>query len=410
MQRADRGPGRPAANQVGGFAAVSAALQRSVDAGLLAGASYALLRGPATVAQACIGHADIEAGTALRPDHLFRAMSNTKLVTSLAVMLLLQDGLLTLDADVSAWIPQLARLAVLRADATTLADTEPQRSPITVRQLLTHSAGLSYGLFDPGSLLFKAYTERKLLSSQRTLTQMMDVLAELPLRFQPGTGWEYSVATDVLGHLVERISGLTLDACFAQRIFKPLGMADTGFVVAPEQQGRLVTYYGGANPLDPLVPGLKRMDGSPYARANLQPVARLSGGGGLVTSLPDMVALLRSLMPGSDSALLRPDLVALMMRNHLPPGQGIHFAANGGMDLRVEGRGFGFGGCVTVTPTGVDPAGSSGEFEWGGLAGTHWWINPALNTAGVLMAQRDLGFWNPFAFEFKHAAYRALAA
>jgi len=384
------------------FAAVRGAMQRYVEQEILAGVSWCVLRGRDVVDQQSVGLADREANIALRPDHIFRAFSNTKLFTTCALMLLVEAGRLKLDDRVEEFLPQLANRTVLKADATSLADVEPVRSPITIRQLLCHTSGLSYGIFDPGTVLFKAYNEAVVLNPHTPLTDLIDKLADLPLAYHPGTSWEYSVATDVLGRVVEVVSGMTLDAVFKARIWDPLGMADTGFFVSPAEQGRLVAYYRGADLLDPMKPGLWRIDDLPYPQAYRRPFARLSGGGGLVTTLPDMLALVRALLPGPDG-LLKPETIRQMMTNQLPDGQTIRFATLG----PIPGKAFGLGGAVTLAPSPLDPPNSTGEFQWGGLAGTHWWICPQAGTAGVLMAQRQMGFWNPFFFEFKRLAYEA---
>ncbi len=387
------------------FSAVRTAMQRYVDQDILAGVSWTVLRGRDIVDQQCVGFADREANTALRGDHIFRAFSNTKIFVTCAIMLLMEEGRIGLDDRVEKFLPQLANRQVLKADATTLADVEPAKSPITIRHLLTHTAGLSYGIFDPGSVIFKAYNEARVLNPLTPLTDMIDKLAGLPLTYHPGTSWEYSVATDVLGRVVEVVSGQALEAFFKARIYDPLGMVDTGFFVPEAKQGRLVAYYRGADVLDPMKPGLFRNDDKPFPQAYLRPFPRLSGGGGLVTTMPDMLALVRALLPGPD-ALLKPDTIRQMMTNQLPDGRTIRFAVLG----PIPGKGFGLGGAITFAPSPIDPPNSTGEFQWGGLAGTHWWISPQANTAGVLMAQRELGFWNPYFFEFKRLAYEAAAA
>ena len=384
------------------FSGLHASMQRVVDADLLAGVSSAVLRGRELVDVHCTGLADREAGTALGTDHLFRIFSNTKLLTSCSIMLLWEEGRLGLDDPIERWIPQLGERRVLKPGATSIDDTEPAHSSITVRQLLSHSAGLSYGLLDPGTTMFKAYIERKVLNATTPLSAMMDVLAELPLSFHPGTAWEYSVATDVLSRLVEVVSGQRFDEFLAARIYTPLGMTDTGFVVPPEQQHRLVAYYAGASLTDPLKPGLKRTDDAPYPGAYRQPFARLSGGGGLVSSLPDMVALIRSLIPGGPM-LLKPETVRLMMSNQLPEGTFIRFPTVG----EAKGKAFGLGGAVTLATSSIDPPDSENEFQWGGIAGTHWWINPRKQLAGIVMAQRQMAFWHPFSFAMKREVYAA---
>ncbi len=388
------------------FSGVRAAMQRYVDSEILSGVSWSLLRGREEIDRQCVGYADRESGAPLRDDHIFRAFSNTKLFTTCAIMLLVEDGRIKLDDPVEKFIPQLGHRKVLKQGAASLADVEPARSSITIRQLLTHSAGLSYGIFDPGTVIFKAYNEAGVMNPGTPLSAMIDALEPLPLVYHPGASWEYSIATDVLGRVVEIASGQRFDAFLKQRIFDPLGMKDTGFVVPESQQGRLVAYHRGVDLMDPMKPGLVRIDPkSPYPDAYLKPFPRLSGGGGLVSTLPDMLAMVRSLLPGGDM-LLRPETLAEMMRNQLPDGQTIRFAMLGPM----PGKGFGLGGSVTFAPTPLDPPNSTGEFQWGGVAGTHWFICPQANLAGVVMAQRYMAFWNPFFFEFKRLAYRAADA
>jgi CubicO group peptidase (beta-lactamase class C family) len=297
---------------------------------------------------------------------------------------------------------------VLRPGATSLTQTEPAARPITIRHLMSHSAGLSYGLLDPGTVIFNAYNARKVLSPLTTLAEMMDVLAELPLTFHPGTSWEYSVATDVLARLVEVISGERFDAFLQSRIFGPLGMVDTGFVAS--DRDRLVTFYAGVDRIDPMKPGLTRADDAPYPGAYVRPFPRQSGGSGLVSTLPDTVALIRSLLPGG-ATLLKPDTIKLMMTNQLPEGVWLQFPApssRGGFETRsYSGRGHALAGALLVEPAVFDHPDARGELFWGGRAGTQWWISPKTNTAGVIMAQREMGFAHPFAVEFKRLAYES---
>jgi CubicO group peptidase (beta-lactamase class C family) len=383
------------------FRPAHAAMQRYVDGNLLSGFSSAVLVGRDLVDVSCIGWADEEARIPLRADHIFRIFSNTKLITSCAALLLFEDGRFQLDDPIERFIPQLAKRHVLRPGATSLDQTEPAVRPITIRHLLSHSSGLSYGLLDPGTLIFKAYTERKVNNPATTLAEMIDVLADLPLAYHPGTSWEYSVAIDVLARLVEVISGQRFDAFIQSRILGPLGMADTGFVVS--DRNRLVAFYTGADPFDPMKPGLTRADSLPYPDAYLRPFPRQAGGAGLVSTLPDMVALIRSLLPGGPT-LLKPHTIELMMTNQLPDGMWIRFPAYG----EIRGRGHGLAGALILEPSAFDHQDESGELFWGGRAGTQWWISPRKNTAGLIMAQREAGFAHPFAVEFKRLAYEAV--
>jgi CubicO group peptidase (beta-lactamase class C family) len=381
------------------FRSAHAAMQRYVDGNLLPGFSSAVLVGRDLVDLICIGWADKEARIPLQVDHIFRVFSNTKLITSSAALLLFEQGRFRLDDPIEQFIPQLANRRVLRPDATSLDQTEPAVRPITIRHLMSHSSGLSYGLFDPGSLIFNAYHQRKVVNPATTLAEMMDVLADLPLVFHPGTSWEYSVATDVLARLVEVISGQRFDAFIQSRILGPLGMVDTGFVVS--DRDRLVAYYAGADLVDPTKPGLTRADDMPYPGAYLRPFPRLNGGGGLVSSLPDTVALIRSLLPGGPT-LLEPDTIKLMMTNQLPEGVWMRFPGFG----ELQGKGYGLAGALIVEPSAFEHQDARGELFWGGRGGTQWWISPKKNTAGLIMTQRETG--HAFVVEFKRLAYEAV--
>ena len=387
------------------FTAVRAAMQRYVDMEILPGVSWALMRGRDILDVDCVGRADRENDIALRADHIFRAFSNSKLVTSCAILMLMEQGALSLDDAIEKYIPELGARKVLKPGATDIGDVEPARSSITIRQLLTHSSGLSYGIFDPGTALFKAYNERRVMNPMTPLSDMVAQLAGLPLAFHPGEAWEYSIATDVLGRLVEVVSGERFDVFLKSRIFDRLGMPDTGFLIPADQQGRLVANYRGVDLMDPMKPGLTRTDDAPYPGAYVKPFARLSGGGGLVSTLPDMLALVTSLLPAGET-LLKPATIADMMTNQLPAGRNIRFAMLGEM----PGKGYGLAGSVTVAPSPLDPPASTGELQWGGVAGTHWFISPRTGISGVLMTQRHMAFWNPFFFEFKRLAYAALGA
>jgi CubicO group peptidase (beta-lactamase class C family) len=202
-----------------------------------------------------------------------------------------------------------------------------------------------------------------------------------------------------LARLVEVISGERFDAFIQSRILGPLGMVDTGFVVSDRE--RLVAYYVGADLVDPMKPGLTRAEDAPYPGAYLRPFPRQNGGSGLVSTLPDMVALIRSLLRGGPT-LLKPTTIELMMTNQLPEGVWIRFAGFG----ELQGKGHGLAGALILEPSAFEHQDARGELFWGGRAGTQWWISPKKNTAGLIMAQREMG--HPFVVEFKRLAYEAV--
>ncbi len=207
------------------------------------------------------------------------------------------------------------------------------------------------------------------------------------------------MATDVLARLIEVISGQRFDAFIQSRILGLLGMVDTGFVVS--DRDRLVAYYAGADLVDPMKPGLTRVGDAPYPGAYLRSFPRQNAGSGLASTLPDMVALIRSLLPGG-LTLLKPDTIKLMMTNQLPEAVWMRFPPYG----ELQGKGYGLAGALIVEPSAYDHQDARGELFWGGRGGTQWWISPKKNTAGLIMAQREMG--HPFVVEFKRLAYEAV--
>lgn len=381
---------------------VDGVLQSWVDREQLAGVSYAVLRGGEVLARNCLGWADREAGVPLRHDHLFRIFSNTKLVTSCAALQLLEQGRFSADDPIGEYIPALANLRVLRPDAATIDDTEPAREPVRIRHLLTHTAGFTYSFLHPDAPIARAYMAAGLADPALDLAAMMEALGRLPLLFQPGSAWNYSVATDVVGRLVEVVSGQRIDAYLQRHVFEPLAMRDTFFVVPEDRVDRLAALYIG-NLREPNRPGLRRADHLPYEGANRKPVPRLNPGGGLVSSLADYASLVRALLQGG-APLLQPRTMPLLLQNQLAPGQWI-----GGAGIpHVPGRGHSFAASVTVAPSAVDPASMPGELQWGGLAGTKWFLSPRENLAAVLMTQRYMGSELAFWGEFKQALRRVL--
>ena len=384
------------------LSAAHAVLRRHHQEHRLSGVSTLICRGADVVDAFCIGEADIEQGRPMRPDDIHRAHSNTKLVTAVMVLMLVDEGRIALDDPIKQWIPGFAKTRVLRPGATSLDDTDALARDITIRHLLTHTAGLSHGVFDPGTMIFGAYGASGVRRPDADTSKIAERLPALPLLFQPGEGWEYSMGPDVLARLVEILTGQRYIDALQQRLFGPLGMVDTGYVLRPDQVPRLAALYAG-NVADPDAPGLTRFGDFPWPGAYLTPVPREAGASGLFTTQADMLALLSRLLPGRGGPLADATL-AEMFRDQLPASLCVQFLQGGPLpDL-----GFGVAGAVTRRPSTAQPNTPVGELQWGGLAGTHWAISPATGEIMVLMTQRFMGFWNPFWFEWKAAAYAAL--
>ena len=385
------------------FKAFHSAMKKQVDDQFWPSVSTALLRGSDVVDTFCYGFADKEAATPLQEDHIFRMFSSTKLVTSCAVLMLFEEGRIKWDDPIETYIPELGARHVLKPGAVSIDDVEPAKTQITIRHLMTHTSGLSYGLFDPGGIMFKSYNSAAVRHPGKSLSEMMTALSALPLAFHPGTQWEYSVATDVLGRLVEVVSGESFGKFLSRRIFEPLGMTDTDFWVPEAKLKRLCAMYVGEDLLDPTKPGLHRADDKPFPGAYTKKLPRESGGEGLVSTLGDTVKFIQSFLPGGP-ALLKADTIDLMYRNQLASDLCVRFPNK----PAFTSKGFGLGSSVTIGTSELEPAEVVGEVGWGGFAGTIWWINPRIGIAGVLMTQRYLGFGNPYSFEFKSQAYKAL--
>lgn len=386
------------------FSAAHSVLRGHIEQHRLSGVSTLVFERGAVIDELCIGQADVEQARAMRPDHIHRAFSNTKLVTAVMTLMLVDEGRFALDDPIKQWIPGFGATRVLRPGATALDQTEPLARDITVRHLLTHTAGLSHGVFDPGTMIYEAYNASGVRSRDSSTAVIAERLPALPLLFQPGEGWEYAMGPDVLARLVEIITGQSYIEALQQRLFGPLGMVDTGYVLQPAQVPRLAALYGG-NLADPNEPGLKRLDELPWPDAFLKPVARQAGASGLFTTQADMLALLRRLFPGSNGPL-RDTTLAEMFRDQLPERLCVQFLQSG----PLPALGFGLAGAVTRRTSELQPTTPAGEMQWGGLAGTHWALSPATGHALVLMTQRYFGFWNPFWFEWKGAVYAALQA
>jgi len=391
------------------FSPLHERMQWYVDENILSCCNTLIMRGSEVVDFHTFGYMDLDSRRPLLPDAIFRMYSNTKIVTSVAAMLLCEEGRFALDDPLAEHLPEFADMNVLLADARSVADVEPARSPILMRQVLSHSAGLSYGFIEPQSVIDESYAAAGLGTTaqiEMTLEGLCGVLAELPLAYQPGTGWRYSFATDVAARVVEVLSGQRFDEFLAERVFAPLGMVDTDFWVPDTKRDRLVTMYAPENVFKPMQGGLVKVDG-PFAGSFTDRPAMLSGGSGLVSTVADYLAFLRMLVNDGEwngTRILQPDTVELMRTNQLPEGVGVNFPL-----WEMPDTVFGLGLAVKNSPADGEPASAAGEYHWGGMAGTHTWMAPRAGITGMCMTQRMPGYWHPFSHDFKRLAYELAA-
>jgi len=369
------------------LARIDAHFRRYVDDGRLPGFQVMVSRRGRVAHFSSYGLADIEAGRAVEPDTIFRIYSMTKPVTSVAAMMLYEQGLFELTDPISRWLPEFASPRVYTGGTATKTATVPATEPIRVWHLLTHTAGLTYG-FHHIHVTDEIYRNAGFefgVPKGFDLAQAVEGWAALPLAFQPGSEWLYSVATDVLGRLVEVVSGQPLDEFFRQHIFEPLGMTDTGFAVEPELQHRLAALYATG----PGLPAMVRYD--KLGDAVRKPPRMLSGGGGLVSTTRDYTRFTWMLLRGGlfDGArLLSPRTLRYMTRNHLPGNQDLQsFGRPVNAEVRTDGVGFGLGFAVMLDPAAGKVIASEGEFNWGGLASTAFWIDPHEDLTVVFMTQ-----------------------
>ncbi len=360
--------------------------RRYVDDGRLAGWTIAVARRGRVVHLAHHGLADVEAGRPVADDTIWRIYSMTKPITSVAAMMLYERGALELTDPVSRFIPAFADMRVYRGGPAADPATVPASEPMRVWHLLSHTAGLTYGFHHahPVDEMYRAKGFEFGAPAGMDLAGACEVFGRFPLVFEPGREWNYSVATDVLGRVVEVASGQSLDAFFAGEILGPLGMTDTAFSVGDADLDRLAALYV-RNPAG----GLKRYD-TMGAAATKAPTY-LSGGGGLVSTASDYHRFTQMLARGGEldgARLLSPRTVAYMTRNHLP----------GGADLDAIGRpisaessfagvGFGLGFSVVLDPAAGKAVTSPGEYAWGGLASTAFWVDPVEETTAMFFTQ-----------------------
>ncbi len=378
-------------------------MQGYVDSGKSAGMLTLVSRGGEIAQLSCYGQADIASQRPMRDDNIFRIYSMTKPITSVALMTLMEQGHFELDDAARRWIPALAKLEVYQQGKI--------ESDITIRQLLTHTAGFSYGFLPDVFPVDELYAEvwRGRLQDQ-TMEQLLQTLLEFPLVAQPGTLWNYSIATDICGYLVELISGMPLADYLQQTIFEPLGMVDTAFEVGADKIERFATLYGYRED-DPLAQ-LETNERSPFISAiSGIPVRLHSGGGGLTSTAMDYWRFAQMMLNRGElegRRIIKPETVALMTRNHVDEKL-LPLTFNGVARGDYMGYGFGLGYSINMDPGKTAAAGSLGDFAWGGLADTYCWVDPDKQLVAILMQQYMPSLYHAGRKDFRNAVYHALS-
>jgi CubicO group peptidase (beta-lactamase class C family) len=387
-------------------------LARYVDEGLLPGWLVTVSRHGHLAHVSWRGSRDLEAGLPVEQDTLWRIYSMTKPITSVAAMMLYEEGAFELSDPVSAFVPSFADVRVYAGGSDLKPVTVPATEPMRIWHLLTHTSGLTYGFHrvHPADAMLRAAGFEWASPPGTDLARACDIWAGIPLLFQPGAEWNYSLATDVLGRVVEVASGQRLDEFFAARIFGPLGMSDTGFYAPAEDLGRLAALYtrgadGAAARIDVL------------GAAATKPQDMLSGGGGLVSTAGDYHRFAQMLLHRADSPageldgvrLLSPRTVSYMAQNHLPGGADLEtFGRPLFAETPFRGVGFGLGFAVVIDPVAGKVTSSAGELSWGGAASTAFWIDPAEELTVSFFTQLLPSSTYPIRSQLRQLVYQAL--
>jgi len=359
-----------------------AKMQQNLDSGKFAGISLFIMKDDKMVWRTNLGYAEKETGRPLTDSTIFRIYSMTKPVTTVALMTLFDEGKFQLDDKVSQYIPEFKSTMVYNPEIKK-DSLEPQQQEMTIRHLLTHTSGLTYG-WDPNSYVDRLYAKYRPSGWDAPLAEKMKVLSKLPLKYQPGTKWEYGLSIDVAGYLVEVLSGIPLDQFMKTKVFDPLKMDDTGFWVPENKQNRLAGLYF-ADKEGKLMLAVDTL-GLKYNKIPLL----FSGGGGLVSTIDDYTRFCRMLLHKGEldgARILKESTVDLIMSNQLPSGV-----------IYKEGRGYGLGGEVNL---------ETDVYAWSGAASTFFWVNP--KTKMIVMAFMQLmPFTTSYAIPYKQIVDKAL--
>lgn len=376
-----------------------------LDAGKLPGAMALVARQGKVVFCESLGYRDLEANKPLTTDTIFRIYSMTKPLTSVALMMLYEQALFQLDDRVAEFIPCFNDLQVYVSGDGDNLDTEPLRMPMTLHHLLTHTSGLTYGFDNQGpipALYRKFHTDFG--THDGSLAEVVDRLAQIPLEFQPGAHWNYGVSTDVLGRIIEVVSGKSLDVFFKEHILEPLGMADTGFAVPKNKRERFAALYQRTEESD-----LELLE-TPQNSPMVDSVECFSGGGGLVSTLGDFfrfTEMLRRKGELDGVRLLGSRTVEYMTANHLT-GDLADMGQPTFNETTYEGIGFGLSFSVMLDPAKAKVMGTPGEYAWGGYASTVFWIDPKEDMTVIFLTQLIPSSAYPIRRELRILTHQAL--
>jgi CubicO group peptidase (beta-lactamase class C family) len=356
---------------------LSDGMKSLVDQGRLAGAVTMVARHGKVIEFEATGKRDVAANLPMQKDSIFRIYSMSKPITGVAMMMLLEEGKWQLNDPVAKYIPEFADLKVSATDANGNMVLKDQVHPVTMRELMSHTGGFTYGYFS-NTPVDKLQREADVLNVNNTLEEMTRRVAKLPLSAQPGSEWRYSISTDIQGYIVQKLSGMPFEEFLEKRIFKPLNMVDTGFYVPAEKLKRLAEFYsyGKDGQMEVVRGGLNHDFSAKPALA--------SGGGGLVSTATDYMRFCQMLLNGGKLdgvRLLSPRGVELMRTNVLPPS----------MPTLSPGAGFGLDFAVYTDVAAADGYYGKGTFYWGGAAGTWFWIDPTDDLIVIGMIQQVAG-------------------
>jgi CubicO group peptidase (beta-lactamase class C family) len=376
-----------------------------IATGLLPHAQVTVLRGGEVAWSSSHGLADPERNKPLGDDAIFRIYSMTKPLTSIAFMMLVEEGKVGLDDPVHRFIPSWRGIEVMTGGEPGAFTTEKTKGPMRMVDLLRHTSGLSYSIQE--GALSEAYRKAKFMSPKGPdLAGFIEEVAKLPLAFSPGEAWNYSMSTDVLGYLVGKISGIPFEQFLKDRLFDPLGMVDTGFHVPEGQEHRFVACYALNEK------GERVLQDDPETSPYLKPPHFVSGGGGLVSTSHDYVQFCQMLLNKGElngTRFIAPKTLELMASNHLPKGKDLtETSISLFSETSYEGTGFGLGFAVVMDPMKTLIASSVGEFYWGGMASTAFWIDPLEDIACVFMTQMIPSSTYPLRRQLRTLVYSAL--